>query len=321
MSRAKDASIESLYGPQSKTDNILTRRCRLLQSWYRTNHLKQSACGAWRPGRKCVGSVLASGETTGANFISDVARKYASQKVAEKVTNPDLTIDEYRLYNNMLSSQPMCFNLFSDLRQGIIEGDENAAIIIRKMFVESGIERIGRIEVEMIPRPIADYIDDKTAFDAAIMFSSNGLNYLAAIETKYTDKLGTNRASDENIKKLLAENLKIFTPEGQDFYFTNGFDQVARNLLLTLAYSQKHQCTGAINYVLALEEDDEGRACVNLLRKRLNEKFRECIKFLSLQTVVARGLTVAGDRYASVLKDFHKRYLNLKVADEILAGA
>ena len=203
------------YGPQYKGDNDLTRRCRLLQSWYRVEVLGQEECGPWSAGRRVVGNVVVDGERTGANFLSPAAFACAKEKVEEKRSNPDLTIDEYRLFNNMLSSMPMCFNLFSDLRAGVIAGKPDATAVLRGMFRESPIGTVESVEVEMIPRPTKDYIDDRTAFDAAVLFRDEaGATGIATIETKYTDKLGGNRASRERRKFALAEELGLFTREG-----------------------------------------------------------------------------------------------------------
>ncbi len=320
MTRSKWLEIETRFGPQCKSDSPFMRRCRLLQSWYRIEIQKQKDCGPWNKSGRCVGNALVDGRTTGANFITRQAFAYATSKVAEKRGNRDLTIDEHRLFNNMLSSQPMCFNLFSDLRAGIHSGSMGAQRTVAAMFSESRIESVESLEVEMIPRPTGDYIGDKTAFDAAILFHDvDGRAGLASIETKYTDHLGTNPAKNTTKQWTLAEELGLFTPEGHQHYRAAiGFDQIARNFLLTLAYARKHAVATWINYVVALEEDKEARDAVNALRSRLAEPFRDRIVLLPLETLVSRGLAVADPPIAEVLTEFHRRYLEFSPLDAIL---
>jgi len=299
------------YGPFPKDPDPLTRRCRLLQGWYRVEVLGIAECGPWRRGGRPVGSSLRHGEQTGANFISSTALAYAKERVADKQGNPDMTIDEFRLFNNMLSSMPMCFNLFADLRAAIQDELPDAIAVLKAIFAASPISTVEDVIVEMIPRPIADYIDDKTAFDAAILFTDDaGRPGLASIETKYTDKLRVKAASKQEKKFALAKRLRLFSDEGLCYYETNGFDQVARNLLLTLAYAERHQLVSATNYVLAPKDDEEAPNAVAALQDRLVPEYRDRILYLPLETVVERGLKCAGPRLRDHLGKFRRRYLD-----------
>jgi len=303
--------INNKYGPLPHDAHLFTRRCRLLQSWYRVEVLKIIECGPWRPTGRPVGSSLVGGEVSGANFISPEAFAYAKQRVADKKDNPDLTIDDFRLFNNMLSSMPMCFNLFADFRATVRTGRSAGRDVLAAIFTSSPIHSIDDVIVEMIPRPTHLYIDDKTAWDAAIFYTDpTGQKGLASIETKYTDKLGGNRASKEGRKLDLARKLEVFNRSGLQWYTENGFDQVARNLLLTLAYAGRHALAHARNYVLALQDDDEAAEAVAQFKTRLAPCYQDKIEILPLETVVERGLACAHDRFAAHLSRFHQRYLD-----------
>lgn len=307
------------YGHQPHDPSSLTRKCRLLQSWYRVEVAKQSECGPWRAGTAPVGSSLVAGESSGANFISPAAFAYAKEKVAEKEVNRDLTIDEHRLFNNMLSSQPMCFNLFADLRLGLRAGWPNAGEVVAAMFMESRIAGVESIEVEMIPRPSSEYIDDKTAFDALVLFhGQDGKSGLAAIETKYTDQLGGNVASKQDRKFALAAELNLLTQDGLAWYAERGFDQVARNLLLTFAVARRRNIENAINYVLGPDHDQATPAMIRDLKERLAPEYRDRVVWLSLERVIERGLAAAGGYYADHLLRFRKRYLDFDQIGHLL---
>jgi hypothetical protein len=308
MNAAAKQAIEQKYGRQPEEDR-LKARCRLLQSWYRVAVLKECQCGPSQKGREPVGSTLVDGELTGSNFITPAALAYARLKVVEKEQNPDLTIGEHRLFNVMLSSQPMCFNLFSDLRLGVQCKLANAHAVVASMFAECAMHEIDEICVEMIPRPTSDYINDKTAFDAAVVYRDlAGRRGLVTVETKYTDDLGEDRAADETLKHDIATQL--FTPAGRDHYRERGFDQMARNLLLTHAYASKQHFDTAAHFVVGLEEDEAAVAAVEQVRSRLSEPHEDFVRFLPLQELVKRGRAPARDYYSFVLAQFEKRYLD-----------
>jgi hypothetical protein len=51
--------------------------------------------------------MISGGEVSGKNFLMKEAFEYAKKRVAKKSKNE--TIDGFRLFNNLLSSQPMTF--------------------------------------------------------------------------------------------------------------------------------------------------------------------------------------------------------------------
>jgi hypothetical protein len=56
--------------------------------------------------------MLVGGDKSGSNFVSQAAFRYPLQRARDKVICSDLTLDEYRLFNNMLSSSrcaSICF--------------------------------------------------------------------------------------------------------------------------------------------------------------------------------------------------------------------
>jgi len=322
MTSNKSTAIENGYGPQCKSDSELTQRYRLLQSWYRVEVLKHRECGLHRPGGRRVGSALVNGEATGANFLSLAATACAWEKLAEKeMLNGDLTVDRCRLFNNMLSSQPMCFNLFADLRLGVQHADPNARQVVAAMFGEPATTTVECVEIEMLPRPKGDYINDKTAFDAAVFFSDrHGRKGLISIETKYTDKLGSNPAANEKWQKELAGKLGLFNDQGQDWYASHHFDQIARNLLLTVAYGRRHKFSSFKNCVLAPADDKETRVLIDTMRQRLAPEYQHTIAFLTLQEVVQCGSDAAGKFFKRHLRRFQGRYLDLSQIQGLLCS-
>ena len=191
-------------GPKSKSDNKFVAKRRLHQSKYRCDILKENfGVGPTENSKQKYGNMLIKGENSGSNFISSAAFRYAIQRTFDKNINNSLTIDNYRLFNNMLSSMPMCFNLFSDLRELLITDKDSCSKLCKNLFREiDWIESVEYIGVEFIPTPIEKYTNDKTAFDAVLLVKDReGRKGVVAIETKYTDLLGSN--SSKNTKRKM----------------------------------------------------------------------------------------------------------------------
>jgi len=56
-------------GPQSKSDNAFTAKCRLLQSEYHAKHLKEPCrCGPTKNSKKNYGNMLVNDETAGTGY-------------------------------------------------------------------------------------------------------------------------------------------------------------------------------------------------------------------------------------------------------------
>lgn len=303
-------------GPMPTSDTRFKRRARMLQAWYRVAVARQLDCGPWSPGEQIVGSSLVDGRSSKANFISQVAFDYAVERVADKAKLKELTIEEDRLFNNMLSSQPMCFNLFTDIRQSIRDGNHNGIAVVNAMFGGEPVSAAD-ITVEHIPVPLSKYIGDKTAFDAALeCMTTDGRKRLIAVETKYTDHLGKNKAAKTGRKHELA--LRIFTPEAVTEFQRKGYDQMARNLLLTYDYATQHGFEIATNVVMALADDQEAIDAVDRARRLLRPEFRDLVAWLPLEEAVRRGSGAAGPELAAHFARFKQRYLDFSQIAHLL---
>ena len=178
-------------------DNIraFTEKCRRLQSCFREEIQEPMGVGPWRTSAKEQISMIANGEKTGRNFVNPFTFDYAKQRVEGKRRNE--TIDEYRLFNNLLSSQPMAFNLFCPLIQTLQDGKEELTTkIVQSIFPDFNIDKVTKVKLEYLHTKIENYLNDRTAMDAIIRYTdTEGLSCFIAIETKYTDVLGTNSAT------------------------------------------------------------------------------------------------------------------------------
>lgn len=298
-------------GPQSESDNDFVAHFRLHQSEYRARILKEDyGFGPTKNSKNRFGNILVLGEKTGSNFISEAAFRFAKQKVLDKQINKYLTIDEYRLFNNMLSSMPMCFNMFSDLREMLVTEKDNALKIVKELFIEiPWIHELTYVDVEFIPIPITDYTNDKSAFDALLLVKDDaGKAGLISIETKYTDILGENRASDSDIKNDLVKKGKFFKQALCDELMQNGYKQIHRNFLLTYAYAKKNRFKYFANVILSPKSDILSEKEIQEMKSEMT-KHQECVYKLSLEKFVDRGKNCSHVYFKNLMQKFEIRYL------------
>lgn len=326
--------LEKIYGPQSASDNAFTRKARLLQAYYRVNSLKEENCGIgpnkgathklkdengketgeFRP--SFYGNMLLDGESSGKNFFFKETFEYAQKRVKEKMQEE--TIDVYRLFNNMLSSMPMAFNLFHPLM--MIREKNPAALnkMIQRAFPSLPIAEVVEIKIEFIPTPVQDYTNDKSAMDAAIIFKDlNGDRYLISIETKYTDSLGTNKASDNALKYETAKRLRQFTDEGLRI-IQGGCIQIYRNYLQTEKYRLVKNLKDSLSIILAPKDHPSTQKEIDSLKMSLKPAIQHKIEKESLENFVGNLEVHCPDEFQDWLKEFHNRYLNFEVVEPLL---
>ena len=89
---------------------------------------------------------------SGKNFLMKETFEYAKERVANKRENK--TIDGFRLFNNLLSSQPMAFNLFYPLMLLLKQDPAVVTLAVRSVFRNFPVFEVTEIGLEFIPTPM-----------------------------------------------------------------------------------------------------------------------------------------------------------------------
>lgn len=83
----------------------------------------------------------------------------------------------------MLSSQPMCFNLF-----GPLVLDTSLATRLMRTVLPEEIDVVEEVRIEFAPEPRQQYLDNRTSFDALVRYRTpDGQQAFLGIETKLTE--------------------------------------------------------------------------------------------------------------------------------------
>jgi hypothetical protein len=201
------------------------------------------------------------------------------------------------------------------LRKRLLTEQLQTSQVVKKLFSElMWIEKVEYIDIEFIPTPISDYTNDRSAFDAMIITSDEkGKKGLIAIETKYTDLLGSNTSSKKNdeIKNELISSNRIFDDSYSTQLKKSGYKQIDRNYLLTYAYAKKNNFKHFTNVIISPEADKLTIEEINTLQASL-VKNKDTVFKISLEEFVQRGQSCIQVWFVDLMKKFHKRYLDWK---------
>ncbi len=150
-------------GPQSGGDTPFAARMRLHQSWYRATVL-QVPCGTGpqAASQSHYGNMLdAAAGAAGLNFLTPEIVAIARARIAQGGG-----VEPFRCLHNMLSSQPMCFNLL-----GPLVADLDLATRCMRALLPDEVDRVTEVRIEYAPAPADEYLGDRTSFDAFVGYT------------------------------------------------------------------------------------------------------------------------------------------------------
>lgn len=299
-------------GRQHKGDSKFVAKCRLLQSIYRVEIGEDEGYIQRGSKRYFYGNYIMNGDKTGKNFLEDYIFDYAKKRVNNRKHYE--TINEERLFNNLLSSQPMAFNLFCPLIKMLEEDESSTTDILRAALPDYNIKKVTKIDLEFIPDNFKELTNDLTAMDAIIEFTDNeGIPSFIAIETKYSENLGVNEASRKGKGKETITSLGIFRTEIKERIENKevNLTQIYRNFLLSETYGID-QNKKAYSIVLAPQEHPTTGDEVNSLKNELKEEYRYKISSVNLEDFVLKLIEKSQGKYQATFRAFYDRYLNFE---------
>jgi hypothetical protein len=172
---------------------------------------------------------------TGANFLSDGARAAAQHRVGNPEPKQALSPD--RLYADLLSSMPMCFNLF-----GPLWADRELAAKAIAGWWPDAPGRLSAIRFEWSPgRQLRGrYLENRTACDVAFeVATAEGARGVVGVETKYHEhcKAGAS-PSPERVKRYLevVGTCGVFKQGAIDAILGTRLQQIFLDHLLVLSF-------------------------------------------------------------------------------------
>lgn len=183
--------VDRVAGREDVTE--FKRRARWQQAWWRSQ--RELPIGWHRAGGANAvipnGSKLeeSAARASGANFLSETVRLAVRERLARP--QPHQTLDERRLWSDLLSSMPLCFNLFGELHA---DPARLTNAVDRLWPQHPGCAR--EVRFEWSPgRRDPQYLNNRSAFDCAVILDlGDQRRGVIGIETKYHEDIRRERA-------------------------------------------------------------------------------------------------------------------------------
>ncbi len=184
------------------------RQARILQSIWRE---KQGYEAGEHEGRQ-LGSRLAMpwAERTLSNYLTETIRSVVRDEVLDSEKSQGKLYAKPRIFDDLLSSQPLCFNLFGELQRDL----ELATAVLRDV-TQGRVAEVTGIKFEHSPgRGDAHYLGDRSAFDVYVEFTPrDGGSGFIGIEVKYHENLKGKSSGHKARYNEVADQMGCFRPE------------------------------------------------------------------------------------------------------------
>jgi len=171
-------------------------------------------------------------ERSMANFLDDDIRRVV-REVLENAQTTGALIERNRLFSNLLSSQPMAFNLFAHLQL-----DHTLATRVFRRMCPGRIDSVSAVEFEYSPGRSSDrYTGDRSAFDVYVRYRTpSGGRGFVGIEVKYHENLAGKTARHRARYEEVAEMMECFQQDALTQLRKQPLQQIWRDHLLAGAH-------------------------------------------------------------------------------------
>jgi len=226
------------YCAFEKVDKSTFQRCaRILQSLWREEQDYKIGEHKYRSVGRKLGSRLPMpwARETLANYLTDTIKSVVRYEVLDKSRSKGKLYGKPRIFNDLLSSQPLCFNLFGELHQ-----DLNLASKVFEELSQGIVEKVLRIEFEYSPgRSGPKYTGDKSAFDVYVEYISSQKKVgFIGVEVKYHENLTGKESRYQPLHNRIAKKADCFREEGFEELNNLPLQQIWRDHLLALSMLQ-----------------------------------------------------------------------------------
>ena len=211
--------------------SVFQRSARILQSMWRAEQGFEMGQVSNRDRARPIGSRLPMpwAQESLANYLTENIRGVVRSEVLDPVKSKNKLYGKPRIFNDLLSSQPLCFNLFGELTL-----DLPLATSVMKKLSEGKVETVTRIEFEWSPgRGDITYTGDRSAFDVYVEFlTPEHKKGFLGIEVKYHENLIGKASPDRERYDEIAQDMNCFDPRRTDELRAQPLQQIWRDHML-----------------------------------------------------------------------------------------
>ena len=278
------------------------RAARILQSIWRTNKGYPAGEHNGRP----LGSRLPEdfARETLANYLTPTIQDIVRTELLSAATDGRLFASP-RIYNDLLSSQPLCFNLFGELKADL----ELASAVFRTLRPEA-VKNVTEILFEHSPgRGDPRFTGDRSAFDVFIKYNhiSGGRGFFG-IEVKYHENLKDQPAPHRPRYNEVAAVMRCFRPQALPHLRQAPLQQIWRDHLLAGATKRELGYKEGVFVFLAPGDNNYCASAIRAYRDTLSDI--SSFDTWTLETIVD---ALKKHTRAKWVNAFHERYLDFSI--------
>lgn len=244
---------------------------------------------------------------SGANFLTPGIFEIVKFEVENKHKEGKV-IKEPRIWNNLLSSQPLAFNIFGELKLNL----DLATSVFQELYSDRSINQVSKIEFEYSPgRKNPKYTGDSSAFDVFIEYeSTNRKNGFFGIEVKYAEDLSDEPASHKDSYISISKKAEFFDLSNLKILKAKPIQQIWRDHLLALSLFITNNDYDIGDFIYLYPSNNTN--CKSGIEQYQStfKKNRECyFRPLTIETLVKTIKLFSSNQW---IAEFEDRYLNFE---------
>jgi hypothetical protein len=246
------------------------------------------------------------------NFMTNTAKEAVRNEVLDSAKSKGKLYGKPRIFDNLLSSQPLCFNLFAELQADL----DLATSVVQSMGFPK-VSQVTAIEFEHSPgRGDPEYTGDRSAFDVFIEYQTESeTSGFLGIEVKYHENLMGKAADHRDRYDEIAREIDCFRDAKLPDLRKQPLQQIWRDHLLAcsvILHKNKQYAEGAFVFLYP----EQNSHCSEAM-----ELYRDCLvnedSFMdwTLEDLFDSIQSKTGESWGL---DFYDRYLNFDKTDNAL---
>lgn len=237
------------------------KRVRIHQGWWRMNVLNEEPGQHPKIADANVCSTVLNGLQTKSNFLTPNSIKAVELTLKEREEDDAGLMDQDRLFNNLLSSQPLCFNFFGELMM-----DTKFGLKVLQTWWPDLTDLI-RVIFEFAPKE--RFTNDNSAFDIAFEVMIGEQVGLIGLECKYTDTFSSTEY-DKPAYRTIFDKSSSFVAD-YDNLKASKYNQLFRNQLIAEGLIQNNKYSFVKTGLFCYEKDDSAIETGQELQKMLSK--------------------------------------------------
>lgn len=227
-----------------------------------------------------------------------------------------VVIKQERLWTNMLSSQPLCFNLFGDLKLNPDKGNR----FFQQLFPDY-VAEVGGIYFEHSPgRGDASFTADNTAFDVFVTCRTpEGRQGFIAIEVKYSEAMADPLATLRPRYDELSRTVGIYREPESALLRGNPLQQLWREHMLSRVMVGNGLYESGRFVLLYPKQNHHCESAAKLYQRELigPEPAVSGFQAVTLEACLAAYSSIGDEETAQAL---HTRYMDFGKIDTVIFG-